>query len=108
MLIHILRNMLTNMLVRRTMLGFVPALLKTNIAIRRAMSYFDNAAAIVNPPSRSIMTGVHMDANAKSVACLGPSRSWGSSSDLIIPSKTTKNGIRSDVTNSGITCNISW
>lgn len=69
-----LRNMLTNMFVRRTTCGFVPALLRTNIAIRRAMSYFDKAAAMVKPPSRSIMTGVHIDANTALAASSGPRR----------------------------------
>lgn len=60
LLIHILANMATNMLVRRTVLGFVPALLKTKVAIIFAMLYLDRAAAMVKPPSRSMMTGVHM------------------------------------------------
>lgn len=50
------------MLVRRTVRGFVPALLKTNVAIILAMLYLDRAAAIVNPPSSNMMTGVHMAA----------------------------------------------
>jgi hypothetical protein len=60
LLIHILANIATNMLVSRTVLGFVPALLRTNVAIIFAMLYFERAAAIVKPPSSSIMTGVHM------------------------------------------------
>jgi uncharacterized protein YejL (UPF0352 family) len=60
LLIHILANMATNMLVRSTVRGLVPALLKTKVAIIFAMLYLDNAAAIVKPPSRSMMTGVHM------------------------------------------------
>lgn len=92
------------MFTRRTTCGLVPALLKTNIAIRRAMSYLDKAAAIVNPPSSSIMTGVHIDANTTLVASFGPKRLWGLSSDLIIRSITTKKGTRRDVTKSGITC----
>jgi hypothetical protein len=62
LLIHMLANMATNMLVSRTVLGFVPALLRTKVAIIFAMLYFESAAAIVKPPSRSIMTGVHMAA----------------------------------------------
>lgn len=62
MLIHILANMATNMLVRRTVRGFVPALLKTKVAIILAILYFDKAAAIVKPPSKSMMTGVHIEA----------------------------------------------
>jgi hypothetical protein len=60
LLIHILANIATNMLVRRTVLGFVPALLRTNVAIIFAILYFDSAAAMVNPPSKSMMTGVHI------------------------------------------------
>jgi hypothetical protein len=57
-----LANMATNMLVKRTVRGFVPALLRTKVAIILAMLYFDKAAAIVKPPSKSMMTGVHIEA----------------------------------------------
>lgn len=60
LLIHMLANMATNMLVSKTVLGFVPALLSTKVAIIFAMLYLESAAAIVNPPRRSMMTGVHM------------------------------------------------
>ena len=60
LLIHMLANIATNMLVRRTVLGFVPALLRTKVAIIFAMLYLDNAAAMVKPPRRSMMTGVHI------------------------------------------------
>ena len=63
LLIHILANVATPILVKSTVRGFVPALLRTNVAIIFAMLYFDNAAAIVKPPSKSMMTGVHMAAN---------------------------------------------
>lgn len=63
LLIHILANIATNILVRRTVLGFVPALLRTNVAIILAMLYLESAAAIVKPPRSSIITGVHMAAN---------------------------------------------
>jgi hypothetical protein len=62
LLIHILANMATPMLVRRTVLGFVPALERTKVAIILAMLYLLRAAAMVKPPSRSMMTGVHIDA----------------------------------------------
>ena len=62
LLIHILANIATNMLVRSTVLGFVPALLRTNVAIILAMLYLDSAAAIVKPPRSSMITGVHMAA----------------------------------------------
>lgn len=63
LLIHMLANMATNIFVSKTVLGFVPALLRTNVAIIFAMLYFERAAAIVNPPRRSMMTGVHIAAN---------------------------------------------
>lgn len=62
LLIHMLANMATNMLVNNTFLGLVPALLRTKVAIIFAMLYLDNAAAIVKPPRRSIITGVHIAA----------------------------------------------
>ena len=63
MLIHMLAKAATNILVTNTVRGLVPALLRTNVAIRLAISYFDNAAAKVNPPMRSMITGVHIAAN---------------------------------------------
>jgi hypothetical protein len=62
LLIHMLANAATNMLVINTVRGLVPALLRTKVAMRFAISYLDNAAATVKPPSRSKMTGVHMAA----------------------------------------------
>jgi len=70
LLIHMLANAATNMLVTRTVLGLVPALLRTNVAILFAISYLDKAAATVNPPSRSIITGVHMAEKIYFVAAL--------------------------------------
>lgn len=60
LLIHILANAATNIFVTSTVLGLVPALLNTRVAILFAMSYLDRAAATVNPPSKSMMTGVHI------------------------------------------------
>jgi hypothetical protein len=57
-----LANIATNILATRTVLGFVPALLSTKVAIILAILYFDKAAAMVNPPRRSMITGVHMAA----------------------------------------------
>lgn len=62
LLIHILANSATPMLVSNTVLGRVPALANTKVAIILAMLYLLSAAAMVKPPSRSMMTGVHMDA----------------------------------------------
>lgn len=74
LLIHMLNTIATNMLVIRTVLGRVPALLRTNVAIIFAMWNFESAAAIVKPPSSNMMTGVHMAAKMYFVACLGSSR----------------------------------
>ena len=60
LLIHMLANMATNIVVSRTVRGFVPALLRTKVAIILAMLYLESAAAIVKPPRSSIMTGVHI------------------------------------------------
>ena len=103
MLIHMLRNMLTNMFVSNTTRWLDPALLNTNIAIRRAMSCLDNAAAMVKPPKSSMITGVHIELKTTVVASFGPKRLYGFSSDFIIPSSTTRNGISNEVTKSGIT-----
>lgn len=54
--------MATAMLVSKTFRGFVPALLSTKVAIIFAILYLLKAAAMVNPPSKSMMTGVHMAA----------------------------------------------
>ena len=74
LLIHMLAIIATNMLVMRTVRGRVPALLRTNVAISLAMWYFERAAAIVKPPRRSMMTGVHIAAKTYFVASLGSSR----------------------------------
>lgn len=77
LLIHMLSIMATNMLVIRTVLGRVPALLRTKVAIIFAIWNFESAAAIVKPPSSSMMTGVHIAANTYFVASLGSSRWCG-------------------------------
>lgn len=63
MLIHMLANIETNMLVSKTLRGLVPALLSTKVASIFAMLYLDRAAAMVKPPSSSMITGVHMAPN---------------------------------------------
>jgi hypothetical protein len=62
LLIHILAKVATAMLVSRTVRGWVPAFDRTNVAIILAILYLLSAAAIVKPPSKSIITGVHIDA----------------------------------------------
>ena len=74
LLIHMLRIIATNILVIRTVRGLVPALLSTRVAIILAMWNLERAAAMVKPPSSSMMTGVHIDANTYLVAAFGSSR----------------------------------
>ena len=77
LLIHMLRMRATNMLVMRTVRGRVPALLRTRVARYLAIWNLESAAAIVKPPSRSMMTGVHMDAKTYLAASGGLSRECG-------------------------------
>lgn len=72
--IHMLANIATNILVTKTVLGFVPALLSTNVASIFAIPYLLNAAAIAKPPSSNIITGVHIAAKMYFVASLHSSR----------------------------------
>ena len=102
LLIHMLANMATNMDEINTVRGLVPALLSTKVAMIFAILYLDKAAAIVNPPSSNIMTGVHMAAKTYVAAGLDSSRRWGLSSDLATRRTTTRKGTMSDVTNKGI------
>jgi hypothetical protein len=74
LLIHILAIIATNMLVRRTVRGLVPALLRTNVAMSLAIWYFESAAAIVKPPRRSMITGVHIAEKTYLVASFAFSR----------------------------------
>ena len=103
LLIHMLAKAATNILVISTVLGLVPALLSTKVAILFAMSYLDRAAAIVKPPRRSIITGVHIAAKMYFVAVLESSRRWGLSSERTTLNTTERNGIINDVTKSGMT-----
>lgn len=68
--IHMLANMATPMLVNNTVRGLVPAFDNTKVAIIFAMLYLLKAAAIVKPPRRSMMTGVHIAAKMYDAACL--------------------------------------
>ena len=103
LLIHILANMATNMLVTSTVLGLVPALLNTKVAIILAMLYLDKAAAMVKPPKRSMMTGVHMAAKTYPAAGL-VSRRLPVSSLRTTRRVTARKGMMSEVTKSGIVC----
>lgn len=102
MLIHMLAKAATNMFVRSTTRGFVPALLRTKVAILFAMSYFDNAAAIAKPPSRSMIVGVHIAANIYLVASFVLSRRCNLSSERTTLNITQRNGTSNAVTNKGI------
>lgn len=74
LLIHMLATMATNMFVSSTVRGLVPALLRTKVAMSLAMLYFDRAAAIVKPPRRSMITGVHIEAKTYLAAAGGSRR----------------------------------
>lgn len=63
LLTSMLANAATNIFATITVRGRVPALLRTNVAILLSILHFDSAAAMVKPPRRSIMTGVHMAEN---------------------------------------------
>jgi hypothetical protein len=90
------------MLVTKTVLGLVPALLRTKVAIIFAMLYFDNAAAMVKPPSNSMMTGVHIAANTYVAAVFESSRLCGFWSERHTRSITARNGTKRDVTKRGM------
>jgi len=101
-----LRIIATNKFVIRTVRGRVPALLRTKVAIIFAMWNLDNAAAMVKPPSSSMITGVHIEAKMYFAASAGSSRGCGFWSDLTIWSTTTNKGTRSAVTKRGMTCRL--
>ena len=100
--IHIDANIATPIHVSSTMLGFVPAFDRTNVAIIFAMLYLLSAAAIVKPPSKSMMTGVHMAAKMYEAAALDVRRACGLSSWRTTRRTTTRNGTSKEVTKSGI------
>lgn len=102
LLMNMLATIATSMLASNTVRGFVPALLSTNVAIRFATLYLDKAAAMVNPPNNSIITGVHMAANMKEAASFVLSLSCGFSSERTTLKITARNGTINDVTNNGI------
>ena len=101
LLIHMLANIATNMLVTSTTFGFVPALLRTKVAIIFAILYFERAAAMVKPPSRSMMTGVHMAAKTYCAAGFESKRRCVSSFRTTCKI-TARKGTRREVTKSGI------
>ena len=100
--IHIDAKVATPMLVRSTVRGFVPAFERTKVAIIFAILYFESAAEMVKPPSKSMMTGVHIAAKMYDVAAFESRRWCGLSSERTTRRMTTKKGTRRDVTNRGI------
>jgi len=102
LLIHMLANIATPIHVSSTVLGLVPALLKVKVAIIFAMLYLLSAAAMVKPPSNSMITGVHMAAKMYDAAALEVNRACGLTSCRTTWSTTTKKGTRSDVTKRGM------
>lgn len=63
LLIHMLAKQLTPMKAKSTVLGLVPARLKTLVIITRSMFVFDSAEEIVKPPMRSIIVGENITEN---------------------------------------------
>ena len=103
LLIHMLRIRATNMLVMSTVRGRVPALLRTSVARYLAIWNLDNAAAMVKPPSRSMMTGVHIDAKTYFAASRGANLVCGFSSSRTTWRTTARNGTNIPVTKRGMT-----
>lgn len=97
-------NAATNMLAISTVLGCVPALLKTSVARRLSILHFDRAAARVKPPRSSMITGDHMAAKMAVVASFESRRFGGllGSSSRTTLRTTDKKGMRREVTNNGI------
>lgn len=62
-LIHMLAKQETPMKDSRTVLGLVPATLKTRVIRTRSMLVLDRAEAIVNPPIKSMIVGENMTEN---------------------------------------------
>lgn len=104
LLMSMLAKAATNIFAMSTVLGFVPALLSTNVAIRLSILVLDKAAARVKPPSNSMMTGVHIAAKMYAVAFLESSLLWGGSSEMTTLRRTQRKGTIREVTNSGIAC----
>jgi hypothetical protein len=102
LLISILAKAATIIVAKRTTRGVVPALLRTKVARYLSILHLESAAARVKPPSKSIMTGVHMDEKMYLAAALESSLSSGITSECATRSTTQRNGMMSEVTNRGI------
>ncbi|OBT38883.1 hypothetical protein VE00_11115 [Pseudogymnoascus sp. WSF 3629] len=101
--IYMLAKAATNIFVTSTARRRVPALERKMVAIRLAISYFDNAAAMVKPPRRSIITSVHIAAKMYAVASFVLRRWCRASSKRTTRRRTHRKGMRRDVTNKGMT-----
>jgi hypothetical protein len=101
--IHMLAIMATNIFIRSTLRGLVPALERMYVAIDFAMWYFERAAAMAKPPRRSMITGVHIAEKMYFVAAgAGRRMCWGSS--VRRTRRRTHNiGTNREVTNRGMT-----
>ena len=106
LLIHMLKIRATNMFVSSTVRGLVPALLSTKVARSFAIWNFERAAAMVKPPRRSMMTGVHIDAKTYLAASGGVSRVCGLRSSRTTCRMITRKGTKRDVTKSGMTFSL--
>lgn len=102
LLISMLANAATNIFARITDFGCVPALLRTKVARCLSILHLDNAAARVKPPSRSMITGVHMAENMYLAAAFASRRTSGSTSEWTTRRTTHRKGIVRDVTNRGM------
>ena len=104
LLMSMLANAATNMLAIRTTFGDVPALLNTNVAMRLSILHFDRAAARVNPPRRSIITGLHIDEKTNDAASFAERRLKPPLSSLSFTTRRTtqRKGITREVANRGI------
>lgn len=102
LLISMLAKAATSMFARRTVLGVVPALLSTNVAIRLSILHLDSAAARVKPPRSNIITGDHMEAKMYLAARSESNLSCGGSSFVTTLRTTQRNGTIREVTNRGI------
>jgi hypothetical protein len=121
LLIHILANVATNMSTSKTTLGRVPAAFKIRVAVMTSRRVFDNTAAMVKPPIRSMIVGenicekmylsservsctVHRSTSTHLVASDAVMRRSASLSVRNTRKNTTSSGTESEVTNNGIAC----
>jgi hypothetical protein len=99
LLIHILAKQLTPIKAKRTLAGFVPAVLRTLVIISLSMLVLLKAEEIVNPPIKSMIVGEKMTEKTNFVA------SWVDSlcpSVRITRRTTRRKGTAREVTNKGL------